>query len=931
MGGRESGRLVHGRGWVVGAALALLCIGLPTAQAATTGKIQGRIVATDNGEPIGFADLLLIPADTTRRRVGGLSNADGTYLLEAPAGRYTLQVRALSYATRRFEGIVLEAGRLLPFSTALAPEALVQEEIVVEAQRAQDTEASLLSARKKAPSVGDAISAEQVRKSADKDAAEVLRRVTGLTVSDGKYVFVRGLGERYSSTEVDGVRIASPEQNKRVVPLDLLPANLVDNIVVQKTYTADRPGEFGGGDVQVRTKDFPGQRTWSLSVSQGVHEGVTWKDRTTYGSYGGDTWGFGAGDRGIPAELDGVALPPEGASTRPELRRMAKLFDGVWGTSAERTLPSGSYALTYGDQFRLFGRPLGVLQSWSFSRGFDTQDETQRLFNGATDTTYDYAVTRWTETVQLGGLSGLSYRLSPRHSFHLRGILSNSADDEVRFYEGLDWNRFDAFTNRPVPNRNTRLKYTERNVLSGSAEGRHALSSLQLDWKFGRSRARREVPDLREVNYQGFLYYEGDTTHWVLGGTPKRYYSEMNEDGWGTTLTAALPYRLGGLGNGKVVVGFDRQTKARDNFFRRFEFLVDPGAVNTEAPIGQILADTSIVLRDATLNDPNGFVDNYRATQRVESGFLSLDVPFGPRLRGNFGLRVEAGMQNVESYALFQPGRVLVRGELDDLDVLPSGNLTWAVHDAVNLRVAGSQTLSRPDLNELSPSPFLEYIGGYQLTGNPNLRRALLDNYDVRVEVFPGISEVLAVGVFYKRLRDPIEQTIQGGSSPVLTPRNSSRGRNRGLELEARASLGRLWKPLGRFSVNSNASFIDSRVELPPQLSAGASQEHPLQGQADYIVNLALTWAVRNGVEASVLMNSTGKRLQALGYYLPDLYLQPSTALDATLNLRLFSGMRVKLSGRNLLDPTIRSLQGPKEFSRYQPGRSFSVSFALGS
>ena len=261
---------------VLAAALALLAA-LPNAAGAQTrtGKVQGKIVSTDAGEPLGFADVLLIPADTTMRKVGGLTNADGTFLLEAAPGRYTIQIRALSYATKKVEGIVVEPGGLTPFTTALVPEAIQQEEIVVEAKARQNTEAALLSARKKAASVGDAISAEQVRKSPDKDAAEVLRRVTGLSVSDGKYVFVRGLGERYSSTEVDGVRLASPDQNRRVVPLDLIPARLLESIVVQKTYTADRPGEFGGGDVQVRTRDFPGKRTWSLSISQDVVEGLT--------------------------------------------------------------------------------------------------------------------------------------------------------------------------------------------------------------------------------------------------------------------------------------------------------------------------------------------------------------------------------------------------------------------------------------------------------------------------------------------------------------------------------------------------------------------------------------------------------------------------------------------------------------------------------
>ena len=370
-----SSRLTRPRAsaWRVAVALAFVILhaGAAASLAATTGKIQGKVIAGDTGEPIGFANVALLPADSTQHRVGALTNADGTFLIEAPPGRYTLQIRALSYAPKLIEGIHLDEGALLPFNTALTPQAILQQEIVVEARVKQNTEASMLTARKKAAAVGDAVSAEQVRKSPDKDAAEVLRRVTGLSVSNGKYVFVRGLGERYSSTEVDGVRIASPEQNKRVVPLDLLPSNLLENIVVQKTYTADRPGEFGGGDVQVHTKDFPGRRTWSLTVSQGGAEGTTFQRMQTYAGSRSDVFGFGARSRRIPGDVAGVPVPAYRGSdsgNRSLLASMGRSFSDVWSPTSSRTIPNASYSANFGDEVKLLGRPLGLIEAWSFSR-----------------------------------------------------------------------------------------------------------------------------------------------------------------------------------------------------------------------------------------------------------------------------------------------------------------------------------------------------------------------------------------------------------------------------------------------------------------------------------------------------------------------------------------------------------------------------------
>lgn len=928
-------------------ALVLTFAAAAAVHAAPAGRIQGKIVSTDTGEPIGFADVLLIPADTTMRRVGGFTNADGTFLLEAAPGRYRLQIRAISYTRKIVEGIVLEAGGLLPFNTALASEAIQQDEIVVEAKARQNTEASLLSARKKSASVGDAISAEQVRKSPDKDAAEVLRRVTGLSVSDGKFVFVRGLGERYSSTEVDGVRLASPEQNKRVVPLDLLPASLLDNIVVQKTYTADRPGEFGGGDVQVRTKDFPGARSWQFTIQQGFNEGVTFEQHATYQSSRGDIFGFGADFRKIPDEVYVVAgdrplalsSNPEMGFDRATLAGVASSFKNIWTPYGQGTIPNGTYSATFGDEFRLFGRPLGVILSGNLNRSYSDQDEAQRVFSSPTDTLIDYAVSRWKESVQLGGISALSYRLSPRHTLHLRGLYTNSAEDEVRHYEGVDHNRDEPITGTWLVHRNTRLMYVQRNVMSAGLEGRHDLAGLlgtNLNWKLNRSRASRLQPDRREVTYdRRFTYDETGNLvpYWTIGSVGSREYGDLQDDGWGATLNASVPYRLGALGAGKLVAGYDHQAKERDNFYRRFNFYPSTGSDLTQPP--------------DTLFGPGGFpgtpgsgyveegtldIDNYYADQEVAAAYLSADVPLGSSLRGNFGVRVEHGVQEVTSFDLFFPDRVTAHGRLDNQDVLPSANLTWAMHPVVNLRLAASRTVSRPDLNELSPSPALEYVGGFRIAGNPELERATIENYDVRVEAFPSLSEVVAAGFFYKAMHEPIEQVIQGGSPMLLVPRNSDRGFNRGIELEANARLGRFSKRLESFSLNTNATFISSEVVLKEQVSKLGSQVHPLQGQANYLLNAALTYtSSKRRADASILFGVTGERLATVAVGdLGDIYEQPTATLDATLGLGVGRG-RLKLSARNLLDPEILQLQSDKVVSSFRRGRSYSVGFTYPS
>jgi hypothetical protein len=896
--------------------------------AAATARIQGKVVASDTGEPIGYADLLLVPADTTRAKVGGLSNADGTFLLEAPPGVYALRVRAISYAGKRIEGVVLDEGKLFSLNPTLVPEAIQQQEIVVEAKAKTNTEASQLAARKKAQSVGDAVSAEQMRRAPDKTAGDVLRRVTGLSVSDGRYVFVRGLGERYSSTEVDGVRIASPEPNKRVVPMDLFPAALLDNINVQKTYTADRAGEFGGGDVQVKTRDFPGARMWAFSLSQGYAPGVTGGTRQTYTSPDADRWGFGASGRAIPdivnqiagdrplSEGSGLGFP---AST---LQEVEKSFDNVWTPFGSRTLPNGRYTATYGDQIQLFSRPFGIVGAASMSRSFDHRSEIQREFKNAQgDLQNDYQVERYTESAQLGANAALSYRFSPGHQAHLRGFLSNSADDEVRSYEGAD--TYGDLLYR----RSTRLLYVQRSILSGSLEGQDDFANLGnagLSWRLTRSGARRQQPDRRESMYIRVPIDETNPGYWGLA-TGRREYGDLKDNGWGGSLKASFPYQSERMGNGKLMLGFDRDSKRRENYYRRFDFI--PGQYGSDALPESVYNKVN----EATLA-----VDNYSAHQKVEAIYVSVDMPFGRQVRSNFGIRRERGKQDVSSHDLFDPSIVTSEGHLDNADWLSGANVTWSLSQAINLRGAASRTLTRPDLDELSPSPTLDYVGGLQRLGNPRLQRGTLESYDLRLEGFPSGTEVLAVGGFYKAMQDPIEYTVRGATSGfVLVPDNSARGHNLGVEIELRASLGRLTRHLDRLSLNSNVSFISSEVTLKDAPTKIGSQQHPLQGQADHIVNAALTYQTPGSrIESSLLLSVVGRRLVTLSNAaqgIPDHYDPGFASLDFTFVLVPFPGSRLRFEGSNLLDREIQELVGPNVARSYHDGRTYSIGFSWGS
>ena len=903
--------------WVFGM-LALALLPLP---ARAIAKLQGRIVATDSGEPVGFADLLLIPSDTTMKKVGGLSNADGTFLLAAPAGKYTLQVRALSYARKRFENLALEDGQLLPFSTTLEPEAIQQQEIVVEATAKQNSEAAVLAARRKASTVGDAVSAEQIRRAPDKNASDVLRRVTGLSVSEGKYVFVRGMGERYNSTEVDGVRVTSPEQGKRVVPMDLFPAALIDNIVVQKTWSADRSGEFSGGDVQLHLKDFPGKQAWSLSVSQSMTDGVTFKDRLSYASGARDILGYGAHDRSLP----GPVVPVNGAPNAYS----ASSFNNVWSPKNMRSLPNGSYALTYGNALTAFGVPVGLLEALTLSRSFEQRSEIERFANDSDPdiVTSTYNGTRSLESVQLGANTKLSVRPSPSHVLSVRGIYLNKADDEVREYAGNDPKEPDQ-----VAWRVNKLSYIQRTLRSAAIEGKHEFKNLRnskLDWTLSRNDSRRQSPDKREIRYRANL--EQETPSYILA-PGIREFGDLRENGWGTTAKLTVPYKAASMGNGRVVLGFDRQSRRRINAYRMFRF-------STSSP-SDGMPESLYVDTQSNPRSVSAFLgldnDNYFAEQLVEAGFINVDVPLGKKLRSSLGVRREFGQQAIESHGLVNVTNIVKEGAYRSTDYLAGVNLNYAFNDKLHLRGAASRTLNRPDMDDLSPQQFQEQANGSTTTGNPLLRRAIITNYDIRFEAFPNLGEVFAAGVFYKRFQNPIELANFPGD--ITKPANSDAGRNVGVEVEARAGLGRLASALKPFALNSNLSLVSSHITIQQTTNLG-NAVHSLVGQAPYTFNLCLTWtSPTGGTELSVLTSSVGRRIKelkvtdGLGFTKPrgNRELDALTTLDAAANLSVLGGARLKLAAGNLLDHAIREVEGSVESRRYSTGRTFSIALSVG-
>lgn len=986
------------------ALLGLGVAGAASGQQAEKSSIIGKVVSSETGEPLPFANLVLTrvssPLDSIGTPAGGaMTMTDGTYRILATPGLYRLLASYIGYHPRKITEIEVKESDPTVLDVSMTPTILAVKTVEVTAKAIQNTEVSLLAKQKKAAAVSDGISSEQIKKSTDGNAAEVLQRVTGLSIVDGKYVYVRGLGERYSSTQLNGAAVGTPEPNKRVLPLDIFAAGLLENVVVQKTYTPDQPGEFGGGVVNVSTRDFPGREIWDLSVSSGYGAQTTGKSFYTYDGGSRDALGFDDGTRDIPSLVrqmaSGSKITPRSyldslqglpGFDRAEIEAMGESFNKTWTRRTRNGAPAYSASGSYGNEITFRGRPLGFLGSLSFSNGAKTSKGVRRFYKLTGDSLAaetDYAVRSSEASVLWGALGNASYRLTDFHTVSVRTMYNRSAEDLVRFYEGDNQDG-----GKPVYNE--RFQYVERGLFSGSVATNHFLAFLNgatLDLRFNYSQARRSEPDRREYTreYQAERYtpiYNDDDDivgwdtipgHWTLAVRSAsrgltRMYGEMDEEERSPEAHLTVPFDFRRL-EARFKTGAVVRDRDRNSRWRRFWFAPPTTWANSREqdevlslPLDEMLTDERIggTSRHFRLTElTRSERDNYLAHADVRAAYGMFDLPVHRSVRLVAGARVEQAEMRVDPYDIFGlvPDSLFKRARLDDTDWLPSVNLTWTPRPALNTRLAYSATVSRPDFRELSEQSFSDFVDDYEHFGNPDLKRAKIHSYDLRVEAFPTVSEIVAGSLFYKDLVHPIEYSIgQGNTGAVYKPVNAEEGYLYGFETEARIGLSRLNDLLGtksglldQLGASVNYSRIESETKVSERTGGSAtSLKRPLEGQSPYVVNAGLYYASAGGrTNVSILYNKLGRRLNAVGLVgLPDIYEEPRTNFDLSASQRIGS-MKLKLAMENLLDDEVRFVQQQKEARNEDgsikvpakkkvarstdSGRAFSLSISTGA
>jgi hypothetical protein len=921
---------------------------------AQNGTLRGKITDTNSGEALMFSNVLVKELGT-----GGTTDLDGAYSLSVPVGVYTLEFSYVGYASLIVADVNVESGKVNELNVQLS-EGQNLKEIVVTAEQIKNSEIGMLVLQKKSLGMIDGISTESIKRAGDSNVGNAVKRIAGVSVEGGKHVIVRGLGDRYSKTILNGMDVPGLDPDRNSVQLDIFPTNLVDNIIVYKSFLPDLPGDFSGGMVNIITKDFPTAKTFSASVGGSFNPDMHFNDNfITY--KGGDTdfLGFDDGNRDLPISQNDVI--PSITQNDPELTKITKSFNPVMATMKERNGMNFNGSLSYGNQKNFSKFDLGYTMSANYRNQTTYYDDFQfNTFVKAPEADQTKLLADVKGTGELGNSNVLwSTQLgtaikTENHKIAFSVLRSQSAESRAAF---IDQERIE-FSQSVIEKSN--LEYTERSVTNFLLSGKHNIgdSKFIVNWKLSPTFSKMSEPDIRLTAYEttNGIYELNRST----GGGVTRTWRSMEESNYGGK--ADVEYGFTGFRelDSKIKVGFAANLKERD--FEILDYIFPArkrGTIDFTGDPDELFSEDLVWSLE---NDKGLYTEfnyepakTYNARQNVLAAYAMNELPVTNKLKFIYGVRVEkvdnwytGRRQNV-----VDPERDLFvdRKVLDELNFLPSANVVYNLKEdkdagkTMNLRGSVTRTLARPSFKEKSIAQIEDRITGRTFLGNIDLEQTRIYNSDLRWEYFLPQGEIISFSTFYKSFDKPIELTAYNALSPDdFTPRNVGNATVLGLEFEFRKNLSFISPSLKAFSFSMNTTVVQSSVEMTAEEIAGreiSAREgedigttRDMVGQSPFLINGAFNYVDRErGWEGNISFNTQGERLSIVGIgQVPDVYEKSFNSLNFKVSKRFGKENRwnASVGAGNILGAkrkrVYRSHGGDDEiFDLYVPGRSFSI------
>ncbi|MFN5422542.1 MAG: outer membrane beta-barrel protein [bacterium] len=898
---------------------------------AQTITIAGKVISSGN-EAIAAASVVVEETNKTL-----ITNIDGAFSLSLEKGKkYTLRVSSLGYNTKVISGIEPGVGTDENIIVVLEPKVANSEAIVIRSTRRQESTMALLTFQRTNSAVSSGLASDFIRRTPDKNTGEVLKRVSGASIQDNRFVVVRGLSDRYNSAMLNSALLPSSEPDKKAFAFDMFPAALIDNLVINKTATPEFTGEFSGGLVQVNTRDIPAKNILSVGFGLGYNTQSTFNTFTSNKRNTYDWLGFDDGTRSLPDSFPATAqlyrgLGKDAAGLNKQIE-LTKSFRGdVYAPVNATAQPIKTFNLTYAQSHKFKrGGSLGTLVSLNYRNAMLIYDVKRSFYESDGAKVFEYNDNQNRYQTNLGGIVNISW-VKGKHKVSFKNLFNQLYEDNYYTRTGYNTNR-----------RNDILFYSsylnQRSLFSSQLEGEHQLSTkgIKFKWNGNAGYNWKTQPDLRSALYARSI--NTNEPYEIDPDDTRRFFSNLKDYSAGAGGQLIVPMNWGGKEKQTFKLGGSSLVRMRDFSSRIFRYNITNinsfVVANSHKPVTEAFQESNMGQSGYILEEFTNNQDKYFGISVLNAGYAMMDNKVGP-FRLIWGLRAERFEQLLSSKE--QTGNRSTR-LTKKMDLLPSVNLSMNVGDKQNLRLAASRTVARPEFREIAEFAFYDYEMNYGVKGDTALRRTSVLNYDVRYEIYPKAGEAISVGAFYKSFTDPIEFRLDPGSnadSRRYFYQNAISANTVGFEIEVRKGFDFISPLLKNFSFFGNYTYLRSEVVFN-DLSVSSKEiraNRPLQGQSPYLINAGIQYT-SDKFNASILYNRVGERLALVGNdEFPNVYERPRNQLDIQLSKRVINNRgEIKLNVADILNNAVFFYENTDDAFSYKDGvdRMFN-SFKPGS
>lgn len=908
--------------------LLVLCLMGIGAASAQQGTVAGTITDGEFVEPMAFANVLV--KDTT---IGTTSDFDGKYELNLDPGSYTLVFSFVGYDTQEISNIEVKANEVTTIDVTLTTNSL--ETIVITTTAQRNTENAVLNLQKKSVVVLDGLSAQAIKSTGASNVATAVKSVPGVSIQGGKYVYVRGLGDRYSKSTLNGMDIPGLDPDRNTVQMDLFPTSVVDNVIVVKSASAENPADFTGGIVDIVTKDFPTKAEYSISLGAGYNPDMHFNEN--YLNYTGsdtDILGFDDGTRNLP--INRYQQIPGTFDNKLLLTSLTNRFAKELKAKQEDSGMNFDFGFTLGNQYDVGDDKIGYQASFSYKNEtifYENREDGLFLKNNNDFSDNDLNFTlasRGSEGINniiLNGLLGLTYK-TDKAKYKVNLLHVQNGESRAGFFNQTISQ--DGVGGGLEPLTKDALTYTERSITNLLLTGKHRFSNqpdaINFEWKLAPTFTK-----VMDKNHRITPFQQADDGSSFLSPSaatfPIQLWRNLIEESWAGKADFDKNIELFGR-TAKIKFGTAYTYKFRDfstddytfNIRNDDSFISDGNADDLLAVenVWTPATDNGTHLINADTFNP---IDAFEGEQHVGATYFSSEFNLSEEFKTVLGLRTEmfkAFYTGTDGTEVFERDLLL-----DELDLFPSANLIYSVSDNTNVRTSYSRTTARPSFKELSAARIFNPIFNTLFIGNLDLVPTYINNFDLRYERFGENGQIFAISGFYKDFTDPIEQSFFQQAPSQLTVANLGDAIVYGAEFEVRQRFGFIAESLNDLRVTANVSITRSELTMSDdefnsrQLAARDGEtidrERDLQGQSPYLINVGLDYSNSDlGLQTGLFYNVQGETLEVVGIGLvPDVFTQPFNSLNFTLN-KTFGE-----NGNSAIDLKVNNILGADVFSEY--------------